>query len=96
MSNILRSMERKVVKENIRKDNRSVKRCFEDEWLQHRDKKYITKDEDGKVLSDKTPQNTMKKKQRHFDNVDQYTRFFAYIDSLKTDTEDVVASGGAE
>lgn len=25
----------------------------------------------------------MKKKQSHFDNAEQYTRFFAYMDSLK-------------
>ena len=83
MSNILRSLERNKVKSEIRKDGRNVKRCFEQEWTDFREKKYVTKDEDGNVISDRTPRNTMPKKQNHFDNVEQYNRLFAYMDSLK-------------
>ena len=82
MSNILRKLERNMVKENIKKDGRSVKRCFESEWSKYREKKYVTKDEDGNIISDKTPRNTMKKKQQHFDSMEQYTRFFNYLNGL--------------
>lgn len=83
MSSVVRKLERNIVKNNIRKDGRSVKKCFEQEWADFREKKYVTKDEDGKIISDNTPRNTMRKKQRHFDNVEQYNRLFAYMDSLK-------------
>ena len=83
MSSITRKLERNIVKSNIRKDGRSVKRCFEHEWEDFREKKYVTKDEEGNVISDRTPRNTMPKKQRHFDNVEQYSKLFAYMDSLR-------------
>lgn len=79
----IRKLEREMVKAKIKKDKRSIKRCFEQEWSDFREKKYITKDKKGNIISDKTPRNTMRKKQSHFDNVEQYTRFFAYMDSLK-------------
>lgn len=92
MSSVLRKLERNVVKNNIRKDGRSVKRCFEQEWSDFREKKYVTKDDEGNVISDRTPRNTMRKEQQHFDNVEQYNRLFAYMNSLKNaKKEEVVA-----
>ena len=92
MSSITRKLERNIVKNNIRKDGRSVKRCFEQEWADFREKKYVTKDEEGNVISDRTPRNTMPKKQRHFDNVEQYNRLFAYMDSLKNPKNEEVVT----
>ena len=43
MSSITRKLERNIVKNNIRKDGRSVKRCFGQEWADFREKKYVTK-----------------------------------------------------
>lgn len=85
MSSILRTLERNTVKENIKKDGRSIKNCFETEWKKYRENKYVTKDEEGNIISNKTPKNTMKKKQQHFDSMEQYTRFFNYVDSLKSE-----------
>lgn len=83
MSNITRKLERNIVKNNIKKDGRSVKKCFEQEWTDFREKKYVTKDEEGNVISDRTPRNTMPKKQIHFDNIEQYNGLFTYMNGLK-------------
>lgn len=83
MSNILRKMERDIVKAGLRKEGKSVKQGFDQAWKDYREKKYVIKDEDGNVIVDTTPKNTQKKKQNHFDSVDQYTRVFAYMDALK-------------
>ena len=82
----LRRLERNKVKHEIIKDGRSVKRCFEGSWKKYREAKYVTKDEEGNIISDKTPKNTMPKKQMHFDNVEQYNRLFAYVNSKKEET----------
>lgn len=79
----LRNLERNILKNNIKKDGRSIKKCFEQEWNDYRENKYVTKDKSGNIISDKTPRNTMPKKQKHFDNIEQYTNLFAYIQSLK-------------
>ena len=92
MSSVVRKLERNIVKNNIRKDGRSVKKCFEQEWADFREKKYVTKDEDGNIISDNTPRDTMRKKQRHFDNVEQYNRLFAYMDSLKNSKNEEVVT----
>lgn len=92
MSSIMRKLERDIVKSKIRKDSRSVKQCFEQEWADFREKKYVTKNEDGNVVADNTPRNTMRKKQRHFDNVEQYNRLFAYMDSLKNAKKEEVVT----
>lgn len=81
----LRRLERNKVKHEIRKDGRSVKRGFEDGWKKYREAKYVTKDEEGNIISDKTPKNTMPKKQMHFDNTEQYSRLFAYVNSKKAE-----------
>lgn len=83
MSGTLRKLERNAVKNKIKKDGRSVKRNFESEWKAHREAKYVLKDENGEVISDRTPKNTMKKKQNHFDNGEQYFRMFNYFANLK-------------
>ena len=83
MSSITRKIERNVIKNKIKNDHRSIKKCFADEWTSFRESKYVTKDKDGNVISDNTPKNTMPKKQRHFDNVEQYNKLFAFIDGLK-------------
>lgn len=85
MSSVVRKLERNIIKNKITKDGRSVKKCFEQEWADFREKKYVIKDEDGNTIADNTPVNTMRKKQNHFDNVEQYNRLFAYIKSLKND-----------
>lgn len=87
---ITRKLERNIVKNNIRKDGRSVKRCFEQEWADFREKKYVTKDEEGNVISDRTPKNTMPKKQNRFDNYDKYDRLFAWINSLRSESKEEV------
>lgn len=83
MSNILRTYERDIIKGNIAKEKRSVKKGFQQEWANHREKKYIVKDEDGNVIADNTPRNTMRKKKPHFDNVEQYSRMLAYADLMR-------------
>lgn len=83
MSSIIRKMERDMVKANLKKKGMNVKRGFEQAWQDHRETKYVIKDEEGNIIADMTPKNTQKKKQRHFDNVEQYTNLFAYVDSLK-------------
>ncbi|WP_342759531.1 hypothetical protein [Kineothrix sedimenti] len=79
----LRKLERSVVKGSLTKEKVSIKRNFANAWSDFREKKFVVKDDDGNVLSDNTPRNTMKKKQRHFDNVEQYNRLFAYAEALK-------------
>lgn len=79
----LRKLERNVVKGTLTREKKSIKRNFADAWNDLRDKKFVIKDEDGNVLTDNTPRNTMKKKQRHFDNVEQYNKLFAYTEALK-------------
>lgn len=83
----IRKYERSIVKHNIEKEGSSVKRTFSKRWDDFREKKYVTKDADGNVISDKTPKNTMRKKQNHFDNVEQYTRLFAWMDSVRAARE---------
>lgn len=83
----LRRLERNKVKHEIRKDGRSVKRGFEDSWKKYREAKYVTKDEEGNIIYDKTPKNTMSKKQMHFDDVEQYNRLLTYINGLKTESK---------
>lgn len=87
MSSSLRRVERNAVKHNILKDGRSVKRCFEKEWEDYRKNKYTIKDEDDNVVSCEIPRNTMKKKQNHFDNVEQYNRLFSYMENLRNSVE---------
>ena len=88
----LRKLERRVVKANLTKEHKSVKRGFEDSWKAYRESKYVTKDADGNVISDKTPRNTMPKKRVRFDNVEQYQRLFAFIKGMRADkTEEVTA-----
>lgn len=82
MSSITRKIERNVIKYKIKKDRRSVKECFSNEWAKFRESKYVIKDKDGNVLSDNTPKNTMPKKKRHFDNVEQYNGLFAFMEGL--------------
>ena len=79
----LRKLERQVVRNGLVKEKKSIKRGFESAWNSFRESRYVTKDNEGNVISDNTPKNTMRKKQQHFDNVEQYNRFFAYIDGLK-------------
>ena len=88
MSSVLRTLERNKVKQEIRKDGRSIKRGFKDAWEKYRDKKYVVRDKEGNVISDNTPRNTMPKKQQHFDSVEQYSRFFAYMNALRTKSKD--------
>jgi len=90
----LRKLERSIVKSKIKKESKikreggSVKHTFENRWKEYRDNKYVTKDEDGNVISDLTPRNTMPKKQRHFDNVQQYNNMFAFFDKLRAESKE--------
>lgn len=88
MSSITRKIERSIVRNKIKKDGRSVKQCFADEWKNHREKKYIVKDADGNIVQDNTPKNTMTKKQLHFDNPEQYFGMFAWADQMKKEKEE--------
>lgn len=83
MDNTVRKIERSVVKKQLERDARSVKKGFENAWKEYREKKYVVKDEEGNIVTDSTPKNTMPKKQKHFDNVEQYTKMFTYFDQLK-------------
>ena len=87
MSNVLRKMERSIIRDQIRKDRRKSKDCFADAWKSFREKKYIVKDESGNIISDNTPRNTMPKKQRHFDSTEQYNNLFAFMDGLKKENK---------
>jgi hypothetical protein len=75
----LRKLERSVVKANAKKDNVS----FENAWNDYRESKYVKKDSDDKVIEDKTPRNTQKKKHSFFDNKESYFKMFAWAKNLK-------------
>ena len=79
----LRKLERQVVKSTLQNEKKNVKKNFSTAWKEFREKSYVTKDADGNIVSDKTPKNTMKKKQVHFDNVEQYSKMLAYCDALR-------------
>lgn len=86
MSNAIRKIERNTVKTRIRKETGNIN-AFETAWKDYREKKYVIKDEEGNVIVDNTPRNTMPKKQQHFDSMEQYTRLFAWADELKMKRE---------
>lgn len=84
----LRSLERQVVKSKLADEKINVKRGFANAWKGFREKKYVVKDDDNNIVADNTPRNTMKTKQSHFDNVEQYNRLFAYADALSSKAEE--------
>ena len=84
----LRSLERQVVKSKLAEEKINVKRGFVNAWKEFRGKKYVVKDKEGNVVTDNTPRNTMKVKQSHFDNVEQYNKLFAYADALRSKAEE--------
>lgn len=79
-----RKYERSIVKAKAAKENNN----FETAWSDYREHKYVTKDEEGNVLVDKTPKNTQRKKQSHFDNKEQYVKMFAWAKSMKEQKEE--------
>ena len=81
----LRSLERQVVKSKLADEKISIKRGFANAWKEFREKKYVVKDKDGNIVANNTPRNTMKVKQSHFDNVEQYNKLFAYADALRNE-----------
>lgn len=81
----LRSLERQVVKSKLADEKINVKRGFANAWKGFREKKYVVKDDDNNIVADNTPRNTMKAKQSHFDNVEQYNKLFAYADALRNE-----------
>ena len=78
----LRKLQRQAVKSKLQNEKKNVKNNFSTAWREFREKLYVTKDADGNIISNMTPKNTMKKKQLHFDNVEQYNKMFAYCDAL--------------
>lgn len=90
MSSILRSMERNIIKKNLEKKNISRKKSFKQNWGEYRDNKYITRDEDGNVISDNTPRDTTKRRQIHYDDKNQYFGLFSFVESLKNSKEEAV------
>lgn len=96
----LRKLERNRIKNNIKKDGKSVKRAFENDWKTYRENKYIVKDEDGNIISNTMPKDTTKKKQIHYDNMEQYKRLIGFfqglnmagLDSVETDKNKEVVS----
>ena len=83
MSN-LRKYERAVVKHQAIKDGKD----FETAWDEYREKKYMIKDEEGKVLSDKTPRSNQKKKQVHYDDKRQYFNMFNWMKNMRNKREE--------
>ena len=72
----------------LRKLERSVTKAKGITWEEFRTKKYVVKDEEGKVVSDSAPRNTMKKKQSHFDNCKQYFNMFKYLNESREETKE--------
>jgi len=93
MSSAIRKLERNAVKNKLKKNGESVGKGFQSAWQSYREEKYITKDNEGNVIEDNTPRNTMRKKQRHFDNIEQYTNLFAYWDALNAEREEKAVAG---
>lgn len=83
MSNAIRKIERSVVRAKI--ENAAA---FNSAWKDYREKKYVIKDEEGNVIVDNTPHNTMPKKQQHFDSMEQYTKLFAWMDDIQAKREE--------
>lgn len=86
----LRQLERCVAKVKAKKENKD----FSSVWSDFRESKYITKDENGKVISDLTPRNTQRKKQSHFDNKEQYFNMFNFYSNLieSSDKDDATST----
>ena len=72
----------------LRKLERNVAKSKGISWSDFRKKKYIVEDEEGNIISDLTPRNTMKKKKPHFDNCEQYFNMFNYFDKLKAEAKE--------
>lgn len=79
----LRRLERSVAKANAKKNNVS----FESAWNDYRESKYVKKNENDEVVSNKTPKNTMKKKKSFFDNKESYFKMMAWVKNLKEKKE---------
>lgn len=60
---------------------------FENAWQEYREAKYVTKGDTGEILVDKTPKNTQKKKQNHYDDKQKYFNLFAWISNRNTETK---------
>lgn len=81
----LRSLERQVVKSKLADEKISIKGGFANAWKEFREKKFVVKDDEGNIVADNTPKNTMRTKQSHFDNVEQYNKLFAYVVALRNE-----------
>lgn len=79
----LRKLERNVVKCHAIKNNKD----FDVAWDEYREKKYVKKDTEGKVLTDNTPRSNQKKKQNHFDNKRQYFNMFAWFANIRSERD---------
>lgn len=75
----LRKYERAVVKAQNNQN-------FENAWEEYRNAKYVTKGDTGEILVDRTPKNTQKKKQNHYDDKQKYFNLFAWIANRKVET----------
>lgn len=75
----LRKLERSIIKANVKKSNVN----FENAWSDYRERKYIKKDENNKVIEDKTPRDTQKKKHSFFDNKEKYFKMFTWAKNMK-------------
>ena len=86
---VLRKLERQIVRKEMH-DKGIQSSKFNEYWHRHREEKYITKDADGHIIENRMPKNTQKKKQVHFDNVEQYNRLFAFIDEKNEEAKSEV------
>lgn len=75
----MRRLERQVVKAKAKSENKS----FHEAWAEYRENKYITKDNDGNILENRTPKNTQPKKQNHFDSCVKYSNMISFLKSLE-------------
>lgn len=85
----IRKLERQAVRAKMSKEEIGHK-SFKDIWQEFRNKKYVTKDENGNVLMDSTPRNTQRKKQVHFDDKQQYVKLFAFADKLEANRKKTI------
>lgn len=87
MSNAIRKIERQAILRRERSKNGNGNN-FAEAWKLYRESKYVIKDEEGNVIQDNTPRNTMHKKQIHFDTMEQYANMWAWANEQEEKREE--------
>lgn len=87
MSNAIRKIERQAILRRERGKNGNGSN-FANAWRSYRESKYVIKDEEGNVIQDNTPRNTMPKKHIHFDTMEQYANLWTFANEQEEKREE--------